>query len=151
MRSSRAFKILVWLVVAGALVFVAIQFVPYGRAHENPPVTQTPTWDSPRTEELLRESCYDCHSNETRWPWYSNIAPSSWLLTRDIDDGREAMNFSEWEFTEQQEEGAAVAIELTVREGDMPPSRYLLLHPGARLSDEEKQELIDGVNASLGQ
>ena len=148
---NRRVKVLVWLVVVGAVVFAAIQFVPYGREHENPPVTQEPTWADAETAALLRESCYDCHSNETRWPWYSHIAPSSWLLTNDIEDGREALNFSEWAFDEEEEPFVAVAIEENVRSGDMPPTRYLLLHPGARLSDEEKQALVDGVQRSLGE
>ncbi|MBN2203599.1 MAG: heme-binding domain-containing protein [Thermoleophilia bacterium] len=140
-----------WLVAAGAVVFAAIQIVPYGRAHENPPVTAAPAWDSPRTEGLVRGACYDCHSNETRWPWYSYIAPASWLLTRDVDEGREAMNFSEWDFTPEEAALVAVAIEEVVRDGEMPPREYRLMHSGARLSEAEQQELIDGVQASLGE
>jgi len=148
---SRPLKVVLWLVVAGAVVFAAIQFVPYGRAHENPPVTAEPPWDSPRTEELVRAACYDCHSNETRWPWYAHIAPASWLLTRDVDEGRETMNFSEWDFTPEEAASVAVAIEEVVRDDEMPPLQYRLMHSGARLSDGEKQELIDGVKASLGE
>lgn len=148
---SRALKAALWLVVAGALVFVAIQFVPYGRAHENPPVTAEPAWDSPRTEELVRAACYDCHSNETRWPWYSHIAPTSWLLTRDVDEGREVMNFSEWSFSPEEAAFVAVAIEEVVRDGEMPPREYRLMHSEAQLSEAERQELIDGAKASLGE
>jgi mono/diheme cytochrome c family protein len=148
---SRALKVVLWLVVAGAVVFVAIQFVPYGRAHENPPVTAEPAWDGPRTEELVRAACYDCHSNETRWPWYAHIAPASWLLTRDVDEGREAMNFSEWSFSPEEAAFVAVAIEEVVRDGEMPPRQYRLMHPEAQLSEAEQQELIDGVKASLGE
>jgi hypothetical protein len=140
-----------WLVVAGAVVFAAIQFVPYGRAHENPPVTAEPAWDSPRTEALVRAACYDCHSNETRWPWYSHIAPTSWLLTRDVDEGREVMNFSEWSSSPEEAAFIAVAIEEVVRDGEMPPREYRLMHPDAQLSEAEQQELIDGVKASLGE
>jgi hypothetical protein len=62
------------------LLFGLIQFVPYGRDHSNPPVYQEPQWDSPQTQELVSNACYDCHSNETVLPWYSNIAPVSWLI-----------------------------------------------------------------------
>jgi cytochrome c551/c552 len=140
-----------WVVIVGIVLLVAIQFVPYGREHDNPPVAAEPTWDSPRTTELVQNACYDCHSNQTDWPWYSNIAPTSWLLTRDVNNGRRSLNFSEWRFSEQEAAAVATVIERTIRDGEMPPSQYLIMHPEARLSDEEKQELIDGVNASLGQ
>ena len=71
-------------------VLVAIQFVPYGRAHDNPPPVQEPRWDSARTRALAEVACFTCHSNETRWPWYSHIAPASWLVQRDVEQGREA-------------------------------------------------------------
>ncbi len=148
---SRPLKVLLWVVVAGALVFAAIQFVPYGRAHTNPPVTATPAWDSPRTEELVRAACYDCHSNETVWPWYTHIAPASWLVQRDVDEGRDTMNFSEWAFAPGEGVFVAQTIEEVVREGEMPPLQYRLLHSGARLSETERDELIAGVKASLGE
>jgi len=148
---SRLLKVVLWLVVAGVVVFAAIQLVPYGRAHENPPVTAEPAWDGPRTEDLVRAACYDCHSNETRWPWYARIAPASWLLTRDVEEGREVMNFSEWSFSPEEAALVAVAIEEVVRDGEMPPRQYRLVHPEAQLSAAERQELIDGVKASLGE
>src|SRR5690606_30867239 len=73
-----------------------LQLVPYGQARSNPPVIQEPAWDSPRTRELAKRACFDCHSNETRWPWYARIAPMSWVLQRDVEAGRSVMNFSEW-------------------------------------------------------
>ena len=66
-----------WVTLAALVVLP--QLVPYGRDHRNPPITGTPTWDSPRTAELARRACFDCHSHETRWPWYSSLAPLSWL------------------------------------------------------------------------
>lgn len=148
---KRLGKVLLWLVVIGILLLVAIQFVPYGRDHENPPVTATPTWDSPRTESLVRGACYDCHSNETRWPWYARVAPVSWLLTSHVDEGRQHLNFSTWRFTPGEAGLIAADIAEVVREGEMPPLQFRLIHAEARLSDAEKQELIDGVNASFGQ
>ncbi|MDH4347045.1 MAG: heme-binding domain-containing protein, partial [Thermoleophilia bacterium] len=88
-----------WIVLGVAGVVAALllaQLVPYGRAHDNPAVSQSVTWDSPRTEQLARGACLDCHSNETVWPWYSNVAPVSWLVQGDVDGGRERLNFSEW-------------------------------------------------------
>ena len=145
----RPLKIVLWLLVVCGLVLLAIQLVPYGRAHENPPVTGTPAWDSPRTEELVRTACYDCHSNEVVWPWYSNVAPASWLVTYDVDGARAALNFSEWDASPEVAALFAAEIEDVVREGEMPPLQYRVAHSGARLSEAEREELIAGVRASL--
>ena len=80
-------------VVLGLLLL--IQFIPYGHAHTNPPDTGEPNWDSPRTRELVVQACYDCHSNHTVYPWYSNIAPTSWLTQHDIDTARSYLNFTD--------------------------------------------------------
>lgn len=125
--------------------FLLIQVVPYGRSHTNPPVRAEPSWNSARTKELVRVACYDCHSNETTWPWYSHVAPFSWLVQNHVDEGREHLNFSE--FHVPQDEAGEAAKEVT--EGDMPPWDYLLMHPDARLSDGERQELIAGLRATF--
>ena len=132
-------------VIAVVVVGVVIQFVPYGRDHANPPVIEEPAWDSARTRDLAVAACFDCHSNETRWPWYSNVAPISWLLQRDVDEGREELNFSEWH-TEQEGDEAAE----TIRDGSMPPWQYTLTHPEARLSDTDLEALEAGLAATFG-
>lgn len=132
---------------AAVIVGVGIQAVPYGRAHSNPPVMAGPEWDLARTEELARRACFDCHSNETVWPWYSNVAPMSWLLTRHVVEGRGELNFSEWGAGEADEADEAAE---EVREGSMPTWDYLLAHPEARLSNSEKRELVDGLVATFG-
>lgn len=126
--------------------FLLIQLVPYGRAHTNPPVTGEPGWDSPATKALAVRACFDCHSNETTWPWYSNVAPMSWLLQRHVDEGRQKLDFSTWATMRQEAEHTARQIS----SGEMPPFDYLLLHPDARLTDAEKQQLIDGLAKTLG-
>ncbi len=126
---------------------VLIQFVPYGREHTNPEVVSEPRWDSPRTRELFMRACGDCHSNETKWPWYSGIAPISWLVAYDVDEGREHFNVSMWGVQEENE-GEEAAEE--VREGEMPPFGYLLAHPEARLDEAEKRELIEGLVRTFG-
>ncbi len=126
---------------------VLIQFVPYGREHTNPEVVSEPRWDSPRTRELFMHACGDCHSNETKWPWYSGIAPISWLVAYDVDEGREHFNVSMWGVQEENE-GEEAAEE--VREGEMPPWAYLLAHPEARLDEAEKRELIEGLVRTFG-
>lgn len=139
-------KILLILAAALLLAALAIQLVPYGRDHTNPPILQEPAWDSPQTRALAQRACFDCHSNETIWPWYSNIAPISWLAQRDVDEGRKKLNFSQWGLGEQETDEIAEVI----REGEMPMPIYLLQHPEARLSAAEKQALIDGLVASIG-
>ena len=82
-------------VLALVLLFGLIQLLPYGHNHNNPPVQQEPAWDSPQTQALAKRACYDCHSNESVWPSYSNVAPISWLVQHDVDDGRRRLNLSE--------------------------------------------------------
>ncbi len=136
------FKLLFFLVLVGA----AIQFVPYGKNHANPPVAGEPQWDSPKTRELFMRTCGNCHSNETVWPWYSKVAPVSWLVQHDVDEGREHFNASMWG-KQQRNKGSDAAEEL--REGEMPPRIYLLGHKEAKLSDSEKAELIQGLTATF--
>lgn len=137
------------LLLRGALglvvLLVVIQAVPYGRDHSNPLVTREPAWDSAATRDLTARACFDCHSNETKWPWYTNVAPSSWLVQSDVDGGRDNLNFSEW--NRPQEAGGEIAE--IVRSGEMPPLQYRILHAGARLSDAERDALVRGLEATL--
>ena len=138
------------LIARGALLagglFVAIQLVPYGRSHTNPAVVKEPDWDQPATRELAVRACFDCHSNETHWPLYSEVAPVSWLMQRHVDEGREALNFSEWQRTYKE---AGESAE-TVDKGEMPIGSYLLMHPAAQLTAEERKALAQGLTATLG-
>lgn len=141
----RWLKRLGWLALAGLGLFALAQAVPYGRSHANPPVTAEPAWNSPQTRVLAKRACFDCHSNLTTWPWYSNVAPVSWLVQRDVDGGRSALNFSEWN---RPQDGAGDAVE-AIRSGSMPPWFYPLMHPRANLSKVDQQRLIDGLVATL--
>lgn len=138
------------LIVLGVLFggFLLIQLVPYGRNHDNPPVIQEPNWDSPETRTLAERACFACHSNETAWPWYSNIAPVSWLTQHDTEEGRQILNFSEWGINGRRQETDEI-IE-SIREGEMPMPLFLITHPEARLTDAEKQALIQGLSTSTG-
>jgi hypothetical protein len=129
------------------IVGVVIQAVPYGRARSNPPVTGEPPWDSAATEQLARAACYDCHSNEVDYPWYSYVAPFSWALQGHIEAGRRRLNFSAWDRPQRDAEEAAE----TVEDGSMPPLYYLFAHPAARLSAAEEQQLISGLEATIGE
>jgi hypothetical protein len=135
--------------VAGILILlIGIQWLPYGRDHANPPVQSEPPWNSPQTRELAVRACFDCHSNETVWPWYSNVAPLSWLIQQDVVQGRRRLNFSDWNRTEREGTGEMARV---IQRGEMPPSYYTLLHPSAKLSPQETQALINGLSASLAQ
>lgn len=138
-----------WIVVALALGLALVaQAVPYGHPGPNPPVLAEPAWDSPETRALAVRACFDCHSNETRWPWFTRIAPASWLAVRDTREGRAALNLSEW-VPGREREGGGEAAE-TIREGSMPPGIYTAFHPAARLSAAERDALARGLVASLG-
>jgi hypothetical protein len=128
------------------LAFAAIQFVPYGRDQVNPPVGTEPAWDSPGTRALARRACFDCHSNETEWPAYSRVAPISWLIQRDVSEGRAVLNFSEWQ--RPQEEAKEAAEE--VLEGEMPLRIYQLMHGHARLSAADRERLARGLERTVG-
>jgi mono/diheme cytochrome c family protein len=133
-----------YLGVLGALG-VAMQFVPYGRDHAAPPVQREPAWDQPATRALVARACFDCHSNHTVWPWYAQVAPVSWLVQQDVDEGRAHVNFSEWNRLQRGLRG----VRNDVMRGQMPPWYYLPLHPQARLSSVETETLLRGLVATI--
>lgn len=141
----RALKIilvsLAWIVG----IFAVMQLVPYGRTHSNPEVVQEPHWDSPRTRELAKRACFDCHSNETRWPWYADVAPFSWVVERDVEAARTVINFSEW----NRPYDLAPYAGQSTRGGGMPPAKYRMAHPEADLSKAETAELAHGLDITL--
>ena len=128
-----------WMPLSGLaviVVLVAIQFVPLTTT--NPPVeSDIPT--SPEVKAILRGACYDCHSNETVWPWYSQIAPISWLIARDVQEGRAELNFSTWnQYSTQQQVKKLKESWEDIAEGEMPPWFYLAIHREVRLSDADR-------------
>ena len=130
--------------IVGFGIMFGVSFPAAARQH-NPPVVQEPAWDSSETRALAVRACYDCHSNETQWPWYAKTTPAAWLIVHDVEEGRKAVNFSEWNrYGEEGEELVEV-----VQEGEMPPWFYLPLHPSAQLSAAEQQQLLAGL-AKLG-
>jgi hypothetical protein len=139
-------KIVLWTVGLLVAVFVVIQFVPLAGSKTNPPVVAEPQWDSTETKVLAQRACYDCHSNETKWPWYSNVAPVSWLVIQDSNEGRSVLNFSQWGQGEQE----ALEAAQTVLKGSMPPQLYLVTHAEARLNTAEKTQLVKGLQNTFG-
>jgi len=138
-------KAILWVLVGLVVLGLLIQLIPLPGRGNNPPVTSEPNWDSPQTRALAKRACFDCHSNETVWPWYSYVAPVSWLVYNDTMGGRSRLNFSEW----NRSQGGAGEIVEKIQEGEMPPAIYLPLHPSARLTAAEKQQLITGLNNTL--
>ena len=134
------------IVLGFVAIMLAIQLVPYGRDHVNPPVTGEPAWNAPETRALAKQACFDCHSNETEWPRYASIAPVSWLVQRDVNEGRSALNFSEW--LRPQEEAKEASEE--VIEGEMPPLAYKWVHAHARLTATDRDRLAQGLAKTLG-
>jgi hypothetical protein len=198
-------RILLIIVGVLLLLFMGIQFISVKRT--NPPVTTQLKWDFPQTEALARRACMDCHSNETRWPWYTYVAPASWLTYYDVQRGRSELNLSTYNPTSggrpggefgqtgdlayrlgqmlagenrrggpgefegrafptrtpgqqaqgqqprpgSREGGSAGRIGEAIQNGSMPPAKYTLIHPDANLSAAERQQLIQGLQATLAQ
>jgi mono/diheme cytochrome c family protein len=97
------------------------------------------------TARLFAGACQDCHTNLTNWRWYSNIAPGSWLIQNDVDGGRNHLNFSEWDKPQPSVQDVVDVI----RSGSMPPLQYKLVHPAARLSKAERDQLARGIEATF--
>jgi hypothetical protein len=142
-KKSGKGKFIKYTIIIIMIIFVAIQFIPVNRT--NPPVVKEPKWDSPKTRAYAARACFDCHSNETNWPAYSYVAPVSWFIASDVNDGRKHLNMSDW----KPGKGEKAARE--VREGDMPMWQYTLMHSRARLTDAEKKEFIAGLIATFGE
>lgn len=127
------------------LIMIGIQFIPVSNEKTNPPITGEPTWNSPQTRSIFVKACADCHSNETSWPWYSNIAPASWIVSNDVRTGRKHFNVSEWD--RSQRGGEKVIKE--VQRGAMPIGLYLLMHPESNLQPDEKKKFLEGLRATF--
>lgn len=135
-----------FILIGLVLVFVGIQFVP----NELPAVVSNNPGDiiqsgivSQEVAGILKTSCYSCHSNETIYPWYSYMAPSSWLVAKDVREGREELNFSTWQENDMIKKlGLLDDISTEVGEGNMPMGIYTLMHPSAKLTDEQRELIV---------
>jgi len=130
-------------IAAGSLlvVLVLLQFVPYGHDHGAPPTTKRAVLE-PAAARIAAGACMDCHSNATRWPWYTNVAPASLLVVNDVKGGREHLNLSRWDRPQPPLDAVTEAID-----GEMPPAQYKLVHGDARLSAADRRTLIAGFRA----
>ena len=124
-----------WLVVGGVVAFAVIQIIPVDRT--NPPVEEVMPAPA-EVQAVLDRVCADCHSNNSVWPWYSRIAPISWLVAHDVEEGRAELNFSTWNAYDAEERAEALEhIWEETAEGEMPPPYYTLMHAQAALSDAD--------------
>lgn len=131
------------------VLLVVAQLVPYGSA-ENPPV-ETEITAPDEVKQVLQRACYDCHSNETVWPWYASVAPAKWLVRHDVEEGREHLNFSTWNRYDAEERAEAFEELVEVMdEEEMPLAVYTPLHPDARLTDEDRSLIRDWAVARGG-
>jgi hypothetical protein len=127
-------------ILAGA--FVLLQLVPYGHDHGAPPTTKQARLTGP-ADRIAAAACNDCHANTTRWPWYTNIAPASFLVVKDVKGGREHLNLSRWD---QPQPDLGEVVE-AIDGGGMPPAQYKVIHGNARLSAADRRTLIAGFRA----
>jgi hypothetical protein len=144
-------RILKWTGIAIVTLLIAAQFVR--PAKTNPAVDESRTLEqhaqmTPELQATLKRACYDCHSNETVWPWYSNVAPVSWFVIDHVKDGRKDLNFSEWSTYSKQRQAKKMAeIQELVQKDMMPLSSYLIIHKEAKLSDADKKAIGDWAGA----
>jgi hypothetical protein len=135
-------------VVIGVVVvtFAAIQLIP--NRITNPPTRSEPPWNTPQTRQLAVAACFNCHSNQTHTYWFEKVAPVSWWIKGHVDDGRRRLNFDDW----QASQGTGSRAARTVLDGSMPPGYYTWfgLHADAKLTAQQKQELAQGLEATLG-
>ena len=129
--------------IAVVIILVGLQLIPVNRT--NPAITREVKWNAPATRALAQRACYDCHSNETTWPWYGYVAPVSLFLANHIDEGRGRLNFSAWD---QPNTELDEVIE-SINENKMPLWDFLLMHPEATLANAEKAPLVAGFQATF--
>lgn len=142
-----------YLVLAIALILLGIQLVPV----DLPPVAQDNPGDllgagivDGEVADLLQTACYDCHSNTTKYPWYSYVAPVSWLVAKDVREAREEANFSTWADYELMDQLSILDdVYSTVEEGHMPLPIYITLHAEADLDDAQRQKIVEWAEAAM--
>lgn len=151
MKAGLVRKILKWGAVVLFAIFVALQFIRPART--NPPVDETRTIQAhtqltPEVAGILDRACNDCHSHQTRWPWYTNVAPVSWFVVNHVNDGRSEMNFSDWaQYDRAHQKGLLKDICQEVTRGQMPLPSYLRLHSEAKLTSDDVKTLCDWASA----
>ena len=147
-------RISIYVMVAIVSLLVLIQFFPGNKPEvslNNPNDIHEEVLMPTEVSLILRNACYDCHSNETVYPWYADIAPISWLVIHDVNEGRDELNFSEWiPYSLKRKNHKLEEIVEMIEEGEMPLAIYKPFHPEAKLSDDQKQLLINWAKSLMG-
>jgi len=139
-------KTIRWIAAIAVIIIIGIQFIRPGK--DNPPINPSMTIEAqadfkPPVSNLIKTSCFDCHSNETRWPWYSYVAPVSWFVADDVKNGRDHLNFSEWgTYTTSKKVLKLGQIYEQVSKSEMPLSQYLYIHADARLTSADRDSIV---------
>jgi hypothetical protein len=136
----------------GAMILVAALIAAQAiRINKTNPPAQADLSADPAVKSLIKRACYNCHSNETVWPWYSNVAPVSWLIGSDVNEGRRKVNFSEWGNCSTDIQNSRLReIAEELEEGGMPPWYYSIMHRVSRLSPEERRQITNWTFEKLG-
>ena len=155
MALRRLWKVIRWLLVGVACLFVIVQFIR--PAKTNPAADPSLAIEShvqvdPKVRAILDRSCADCHSNKTRWPWYSNVAPVSWFVIDHVNEGRKELNISEWgNYDQRRQLGKLRQICREVTNGAMPLGSYTPMHAGSKLTADDVKTLCDWSDAQRTQ
>lgn len=137
-----------WIPLVVLIALAAIQLFPIDRTN---PAVEREIPAPPEVHTVLRRACYDCHSNETVWPWYARVAPVSWMLQHDVGEGRRKANFSTWNrYDAVRQKKLIREIWKEVARKDMPPWAYVAVHPPAKLSERDREVLRVWTAASAG-
>jgi hypothetical protein len=142
-----AIKAVLSLIIIALVLFLGIQLIPVSRT--NPSAVTQVKWDSPQTQTLFMRACGDCHSNQTKWTWYSYVAPVSWLVAHDVNEGRSRFNISDLNSNANRQSRLPSEIGRVIQDGRMPLPQYILMHPDAQLTASESQALINGLQTIL--
>lgn len=146
-----------WIRRIGFVLLIALVIIQFFQPEKPEVITENPNdihevlTIKPEVSQILKTACYDCHSNETNYPWYANVAPISWLVIHDVEEGRHELNFSEWAtYSEKKKHHKLEEAMEEVEEGEMPLQVYTLTHGDASLSDTQVAELVSWVKAEMG-
>jgi len=139
-------KVLGWALVGVAVALVGSQLIPVDTT--NPPADGAMTMPAGDTGQILKAACMDCHSNETVWPWYAHVTPVKFLVADHVNEGRSKLNFSTWgAVTPSRQARKLEEVAELVQEGEMPEGTYTWMHPEARLTDAQRQLIVEWANA----
>ena len=149
-RLKRVWRVVRWVLLIAVGLFALTQFIRPARtnpASDSSLALESHVQVDSNVAAILDRSCADCHSNKTRWPWYTNVAPVSWFVIDHVNHGRSHLNFSEWgRYNQTEQRDLLTQVCLETKRGNMPLSSYTPMHPGSKLSGEDVAALCEWTN-----